>query len=409
MQKYLPKHLTKKSIVLPSLLSKKSKKDWRGKPADWSDIRKDCPKDSIALYAGVKSDYSAYDNLGFTATISNSGKYKVFIDGTQYGDEYDSGATCTITWSSLALTTGDNITTPEALKAHIIHIVPHQSGDTLTKFQCKRVAASGIEAQCLLWAHFNLSNAITLTSSFCSPNYYTNTKLEAITAKQNTLKIGDNINTMCQNCADLEYIATLDGGNNSVSASNSFNSCSKLTNVYLKNMTITFYAYIFNNCYLLEEIKCSNAVFESTNANIYSAFRSVRKLKKMPPENYTSAIQRMDNYLTQAAELEDTIIDARDATALKVIGVFGDSSYFASSIKGLRVSSSAPFDYGTPPQINVNVSYTGMDRAALVQLFNDLPSVSDGQIINVAGTTGADDLDENDEAIATDKGWTITK
>ena len=55
-------------------------------PADWSDIRKDCPANSIALYAGVKSDYSAYDNLGFTATCT--GGYNVFIDGVQYGTTY---------------------------------------------------------------------------------------------------------------------------------------------------------------------------------------------------------------------------------------------------------------------------------------------------------------------------------
>ena len=50
-----------------------------------------------------------------------------------------------------------------------------------------------------------------------------------------------------------------------------------------------------------------------------------------------------------------------------------------------------------------------MNRAALVQLFNDLPTVSGGQIINIVGCTGTPDLDEVDKAIAIDKGWTITE
>lgn len=61
------------SLVFPSSFAKKGgESKWSGKPTDWSDIRKDCPANSIALYAGVKADYSQYDNLGFTATMSAS-------------------------------------------------------------------------------------------------------------------------------------------------------------------------------------------------------------------------------------------------------------------------------------------------------------------------------------------------
>ena len=74
--------------------------------------------------------------------------------------------------------------------------------------------------------------------------------------------------------------------------------------------------------------------------------------------------------------------------------------------KGLRVSNQAPFSGSTP---QINVSYTGMDRAALVQLFNDLPTVSGGQVINITGCTGSADLTEDDKSIATNKGWDITE
>jgi hypothetical protein len=69
--------------------------------------------------------------------------------------------------------------------------------------------------------------------------------------------------------------------------------------------------------------------------------------------------------------IEDTILDVSAATGLTKIGCYGDSSHFMGGFKGLRVSDQAPFDSATAPQIDV--SYTGMDRNALVQLFQDLP------------------------------------
>ena len=147
--------------VFRNLLMKVS--GWLGKPADWSDIRKDCPANSIALYAGHKEDYSQYDNLGFTANCT--GGYNVFIDGTQYGSTYASGTQCNITWSTSGITTGDIITTPSLLKAHKIWIEPATEGAEITKFCCQRVAASGNEAQGILWAHFNISNTINLYST----------------------------------------------------------------------------------------------------------------------------------------------------------------------------------------------------------------------------------------------------
>ena len=352
---------------------------WTNKPSDWSDIRKDCPADSIALYAGVKSDYSAYDNLGFTATCT--GGYNVFIDGTQYGTTYASDSQCSITWSTSGITTGDDITTPSALKAHKIWVEPATSGNNITAFHCARVAASGTEQQGILWAHFNISNSIDATSMFGNTdNSFRQQVLQAITAKNNTLKIDTSASAFVRVCQSLTYLPVIDGQNNNLSnAFQTFADCPSLPNINVKNFASTI---------------------------LHATFRGARALNKLPKGIDYSVAVRMVDYLTNAVALEDTILDVSDATALKAIGCYGTSQYFMSGFKGLRVSSSAPFNYATSPQINV--SYTGMDRAALVQLFNDLPSVSDGQIINVTGTTGSEDLTGADVLIATNKGWSVT-
>ena len=97
---------------------------------------------------------------------------------------------------------------------------------------------------------------------------------------------------------------------------------------------------------------------------------------------------------------EDYVLDLSNCTALNKIAAIQTARF-----TGLRVSSSATFGGATP---QINVSYTGMDRTALVQLFNDLPTVSGGQVINITGTTGSEDLTVDDVMIAVNKGWTVT-
>ena len=324
-------------------------------PADWSDIRVDCPVNSIALYAGVKSDYSAYDNLGFTATISNSGKYKMFIDGTQYGDDYDSGATCTITWSTSGITTGDDITTPTALKAHKIWIEPATAGNNITAFKCARVAASGNENQGVLWAHFNLSNDIDIANLFYTSSTYKNTLLEACTAKNNTINFSGYLSNSF-NGTKSTYIPLFVGPQSSTQLFGTFNG-SKVKKVIFKNAKPSTVAQCFNNTTDLEEFKGIDF----------------------------SATTFAHDFITNATNLKNTVIDMSAATGLRSLGIYGDATHFIGGLKGLIVSNQAPFNHSS---LLINVSYTGLDRTAIVNLFNSLPTVSSGQIINITGCTG---------------------
>lgn len=358
--------------VFRNLLMKVS--GWLGKPADWSDIRKDCPANSIALYAGHPADFSQYDNLGFTATCI--GGYNVFIDGEQYGSTYASGTQCNITWSTSGITTGDDITTPSALKAHKIWIEPATEGNNITAFKCQRVAASGYEEQGVLWAHFNLTNTINLNTGLADDYSHHNNLMKACTAKNNVIKIS-GLNSCFHNMQKLEYVPTFDGDNNIVDLYASFYLCLSLEKINFKNTRFRIGANTFNNA---------------------------QALKKLPKLDYSSATE-MQDFLSTNTSLEDTILDVSAATGLKVIRCRGWSGDFMSGFKGLRISNEAPFSESAP---QINVSYTGMDRQALVTLFNDLPTVSSGQIINITGCTGSEDLLPEDIDIATNKGWTVT-
>lgn len=333
------------------------------------------------------------NEIGYYDTVSNT-----FYEPT--------GTTPTsLGYDNSHLINGDDITTPSALKAHKIWIEPSTSGNNITQFRCRRVAESGDEEQGVLWGHFNIKNSIKLVTAFYADSTYKNPLLTACTASGNKINIESLEHAFAQSVL-LEYLPKFDGNNNSMGLSQTFRNCQKLKTVLLDNMTITSYYHMCNSCYILEDIKCKNVTANSTsNTSISSAYYSCYALKATIPTVYPSTLQRMDNYLTYTENLKDTIIDTRTDTSLKVIGTYGSASYFMDGLKGLRVSSEAPFDYTTAPQINI--SYTGMDREAIVTLFNDLPTVSSGQIINITGCSGAMSLDGDDIEIATYKGWTV--
>ena len=335
-------------------------------PVDWSDIRTDCPENSIALYAAHSADYSSYDNLGFTATCT--GGYNVFIDGEQYGSTYSSGSNCNITWSSLALDTGDDIITPSALKAHKIWIEPATAGNDITAFHCARVAASGTEQQGVLWSHFNIDNVINAALCLGRSNYYANAILEAITAKNNLLKVSD-LNGFAYGATSLEYVPTIEGNNPSTVRVSSAFGGTGIKKVSLRNIKFASSStYTFYNS-KIEKINFKN-VDTSGVSTFTSFFGQTFYIKSIPEMDYSGA-EDMSSFIYYSKSLENTILDVRATKKLNRIGCYGSNTHFMDGFKGLRVSNEAPFDNATTPQISVN--YTGMNRNALVQLFNDLP------------------------------------
>ena len=326
----------------------------------------------------LNESYIKVDDSYFLYPYGTDNGYKVYIDGNLY-NTYTSGATCTITWSTSGITTGDDITTPSALKAHEIWIEPATSGNNITAFQCSRVAASGTEQQGILWVHFNLTNEIDIEDCFFHTSEWENRIMTACTAKNNKISLTNGLANCFYYCVSLEYVPVFIFPNKGASLYGAFRYCYKLKNVTIKNLKAS---------------------------GVNNSFTDVRSLEKLnlPNADFSNA-PGMANFLTNAANLKDTILDARTGTLFTRLGCYGSSSYFMAGFKGLRVSSLAPFNDSTAPQINV--SYTGMDRAALVQLFNDLPTVSGGQKIQITGATGASDLTAEDKAIAENKGWEI--
>ncbi len=402
------------SDINAALERKQNDGDFHPEDYGWPDIRPAARPNAIILLAGVKSDYSAYYNLGFAATCE--GGYNVFVDGVQYGDTYASGAQCSITWSQYSATAGFSVTQPEVLTAHIVQIVPATYGNTISAYTSARVASSGREEQGVLWCHINSLQAIGLESAFAKYNSVLNKNFTALTCAAESIKVssfvqmlgqGSDLYSFYSNCT---FIPTLDLGGQTMAGVGALNT-NGLKKIKIKNGIISQVNALFSNNTALRKIELDEVILRCDAAAaggyiIDNFLYNAQSLQELPQVDMTDC-QRAYPFISNAVSLKDTYLDFGYATQLKRLGIYGTSQYPINGIKQLLVSQKAPFDYASAPQINV--SYTGLDQNALVALFNSLPTVTAGQVINITGATGAAALTSEQLAIATDKGWTVTR
>ena len=395
-------------------------KEWTP-PSDWIDIRSGALPRSIYLLVGHAADYSSYRYFDFHVRLSDTThNYKVYIDYQLFGT-YASGADVMIDWQTLALTSGKTTTFPTNLVAHVIRIVPENDADTIVEYDNVRYESSGNEAQGVLWAHFTQNELERVR--FCTYNQNYQPDLVAVTALDDNLHLtGTNQQEFLGQGQDLytrrsTYLAKLPTIEvDTISSTNGmFNHAGPLKKIKIKvNGSFIIGTTGTNSsavCFSgnTEQIEINKPIVTTnigTNHNQNLALFRASQIKEIPLIDYSKAVN-LNFFLANCKNLKPTILDLRDAIYLTRIRMFGASSAFISGLKGLLVSSQAPFDSTAAPQIEVK--YTGLDQAALVALFNSLPTVTDSQEIDVTGTTGAGDLTAEDIAIATGKGWTVTR
>lgn len=370
------------------------------KPASWVDIRSGAVGNSVYFLVGHSADYSTYPTFTVLAGISDSGTYDVFVDGIKQATTASATETV-LTWQTLALASGFDVTYPSALRTHIVRVTPSSSSNTISS-----ISGGGAVAQGVLWVHFTLANKVSL-ENFCgvSNSGASMNLLEAITAIGNKIKTGAISNAFRYIAHSLSYIPTLDGDGGFLSLQSGFRD-TKIKKLVIKNAKLTEGSY-FGPAVELESLDIDSP-FPLCIMGLYN----FPKLKEMPPiycyndtinHGYTS---ELIDILAGDVSLKPFMLDLTSFTNTKRLTIGGASSARIDGLKRLLVYSSAPFD-GTSPQLDV--SYTGLGRQALVDLFNSMPTVTDSQVCDITGATGANDLDATDLAIATNKGWTVTR
>ena len=375
--------------------------EWQ-KPAEWVDIRSGALPNSVYMLVGHSADYSTYPTLPIKASVSNSGTYDIYIDGIKQFSAVASGTESTITWQTLALTSGRDVTYPAALKTHIVRVTPTSSSNELTALSCGATTVKGI-----LWVHFTTTEAISLYQLLTATGAVWADRApvcQAITSDNGELEV-TSLSGAFNFIKNLIELPVFIGKGNTyadrISTSDSFRYCTGIKKIKFKDLYCSDSYGLFRECNSLQEVSLENSHIAIADYSFANCFA----LKKLPSPLPISSLA--SNSVLALSALEPTFIDFSDGTTATKVDAHGTSGHTMYGLKGLTVSSSAPFSSSTSPQINV--SYTGLDRSALVHLFNSMPTVTDSQVINVTGCTGAASLTAEDLAIATEKGWTVTR
>lgn len=394
--------------------------EWQ-KPADWIDIRSGALDNSIYFLVahskptGTAGSYviTDYPKFAFLARVSTSeNTYDVSIDGIKIAT-MASGTKTEIDWASLynngTLVGGYDIAQPgnSGYTTHIIRITPTNLTDNFVLYQTSSI--EGQQQQGLLWGHLELSNEIDIHNGFGGANTR-NFLLQAVTAK------GDKITYIAASSGTsgiygiFAYAQALIKtpilqANNSDNATSVYLCFATIPTkkIVIKNNSEKLTASILSN-FKGEEIDVENPIRLHSGTGSGLTITGVINLKKFPAISTTEKGETL--VLSRADSLEPTFIN-EDFNDIRTLFRFHGTSGHITNLVGLVVSPEAPFNHVNVPQIDV--SYTKMDRAALVRLFNSMPTVSDSQEIDITGAIGAGDLTAEDIAIATGKGWTVVR
>ena len=291
-------------------------------------------------------------------------------------------------------------------------------------------------------AFFNCISASTITlpnnsqnSIFSMSNTFNNCfNLTTLTLPTSLTGVFTLLNAF-YNCTKLQSVTFPTTMNTCTNMQATFINCNSLTSVTMPTSmsSCTDFSSIFSACYKLTSITLPATVSASTTTfnNAFSRCASLKTIT-LPTTQTTSLTSIVNtffqcgslttiNNLNKLGSLTATPLASADGNTfinlvttlqfncpLSKLTVNGQSATNFSLLNSLRLLNTSAQWTGTSPQINV--SFTNMSTAALVQLFNDMaaqPAVS-GKTINITSATGAAGLTAANRLIVTSKGWTIT-
>jgi hypothetical protein len=288
-----------------------------------------------------------------------------------------------------------------------------------------------IALKTLNWSPGVQNSLTSMASAFSGCESLTSVTLPSSMTTLNTLA-----NTF-QNCRSLISV-TFPSALNTVTTVNSlFQGCHNLTSVTLPTSmsACTIFSSMFRACRSITSVTLPATVSASTTT-FASTFNQCSSLKTVvfPSVNQLSLVNTIDGLFYSCSSLV-TITNFNkigSLTATPLIG--GNNNNYArftsisfvgpfsilwingapstngrTDVQSVRLlnASSGQWTGGSP---QINVSYTNMSTANLVQLFNDMaagPSVI-GKTINITSAVGASGLTTTNRQIITTKGWTIT-
>ena len=199
-----------------------------------------------------------------------------------------------------------------------------------------------------------------------------------------------NVSNMFYNCESLKTIPDLNI-DIATSASQMFYQCYNIEtvgNISMKSCTSS--AYMFKSCQNLETIGTIEA---GSSIDMSGMFSNCINIKHSPAINFSSA--------TSISSIFDGCSSMR---AVEIDGISGSASINAQSFACSNLRSITFKNAETWQGGNITLTTSHLDTAAAVKLFESLPAISTAKYIKLSLSA----LTDEQKAIATDKGWTVS-
>lgn len=215
--------------------------------------------------------------------------------------------------------------------------------------------------QGILQAQINIKNKIDLNNAFSSDTIQ-NPLLKSIEGNLNLKDKNSLVHFNCGNNATQHIDQIIYEDSDELDITNALNNNASVKYIKIDANIYPSVTSKFANNSNLEKIdsilpiEAGISAFENTN------------LKQIPNTTFNNPDQ--SSVLTNDSNLSPTTLDFSDKDNMTRLGVYGEESDEISNLQFVKVSTEAPFD-GDSPQIKVD--YTGLDKQALVSLFESMP------------------------------------
>jgi surface protein len=363
--------------------------------------------------------------VGLHAVIENSDNYVAFLFTTstgQYQVNWGDGTTTLHNSNTIAQKQYDftnpalnGTLTSRGYKQAMITVTP-VSGNLLTCSFQQRFVTSPVQNQPystgLLDCILSMPNASSGQSIVFGGTTVRHTYIERV----NVLTIGGctSMGNLFRDCFSLQSVPLFNTAN-VTSMVNMFVSCYSLQSVPLfDTANVTNMTSMFNSCFSLQSVP----LFNTANVtNMASMFSGCLSLQSVPLFN-TANVTNMSSMFESCRSLQS--VPLFNTANVTIMAVMFNTCQSLNSIPALSTSS-VNTDFGAFFAQNSNslnrcqmvfqrtVSFANcqLSRDAIVEIFNNLATVTPPQTITITGNWGVTALSAADLLIATTKGWTV--
>lgn len=241
----------------------------------------------------------------------------------------------------------------------------------------------------------SMSSGFSMTSTFQG-----STALESFTFPSNN--VGGLLTTFTD-CVSLKSVIFQNSAADACTTmQQTFQNCNNLN--YVKMPTsmsgCTTLSSAFQSCWTLGQIDLPPFTGATAASSMFASAYNLGRVGNGENIGRTGATFNADGLFTQ-----NEALTGYTGYSFYSKFVFTGTASIKTKLQSLRLTNTGSTYTGTSPQLDIK--YNDLGQAALVQVFNDLPTLT-GKTIDITGCTGAAALTAGERAIATGKGWTIT-